>query len=81
MTGLGVRNDRAAPGRCWRDGTMVDAFDAEGKFLGEVDLPDGFGTSPLPLIRGSEVWARFQDESGTPMVKRYRLVLPGEALP
>ena len=65
-------------GRCWRDATIIDAFDAEGMFLGEVEVPAGFGISPRPLIRGTEVWARFQNESGTPMVKRYRLVLSDE---
>ena len=68
----------ANEGRCWNDALIIDAFDAEGRFLGEVEVPRGFGLSPRPLIRGEAVWARFQDEAGIPMVKRYRLVLPGE---
>ena len=51
-----------------------DVFDSAGRFLGSVeDLPH-FAT---PFMSGDTVVASAQDEAGTVMVKRYRLVLPG----
>ena len=65
---------------CWRDTRFFDAFDAEGRYLGEIQ-----GLSPYPwfarptiFARGDMVVAPQQDDAGTIMVKRYRLVLPGE---
>ena len=51
---------------------------AEGRYLGEVSVPPNFSLEPLPFIGGTDVIARVEDEAGTIMVKRYRLVLPGE---
>ena len=52
-----------------------DVFDSTGRFLGSVeDLPH----FAKPFISGDTVVATAQDEAGTIMVKRYRLVLPGE---
>jgi hypothetical protein len=53
-----------------------DVFDNGGRFLGSVeDLPH-FNS---PFMSGDTVVALAQDEAGTVMVKRYRLVLPGDA--
>ncbi len=41
-------------------------------------MPEGFRLDPRPWIDGETVIARAEDEAGTIMVKRYRLVLPGE---
>ena len=65
---------RDAP--CWRDRTLLDVFDAEGRYLGEVTPPDYFGTNLH--INGDTIVSVVEDEAGTIMVKRYRLVLPGE---
>jgi hypothetical protein len=62
----------------WLETWFVDVFDLEGRFLGEVDLPEGFRTYPEPFIRGSTVIAHSMGDDGVPTVKRYRLVLPGE---
>jgi hypothetical protein len=56
----------------------LDAFDADGRYLGEVELPQVAVVSMDVYIRGDVVVVPASDESGTPMVKRYRLVLPGE---
>lgn len=50
----------------------------EGRFRGELDIPDGMQLYPQPYISGDVVIAHFQDDAGTPMVKRYRLVSPQE---
>jgi len=64
---------------CWDDGVIIDAFDGEGKYLGNVEIPEELRLSVGKLtIRGRMVAGIARDEAGTIMVKRYRLVLPGE---
>jgi len=65
---------RATP--CWRDQVLLDVFDGDGRYLGDVSVP-GNQFSPVH-ISGNMVLAVEEDEAGTIMVKRYRLVLPGE---
>ncbi len=63
---------------CWALQYTADAFEeATGKFLGPVALPDGV-TLREAYIEGDAVYTPVEDEAGTIMVKRYRLVLPGE---
>ena len=64
---------------CWPEERVVDVFEAEGRYLGEVSVPVEFSFDPLPFIRGNDIIARAEYEAGTIMVKRYRLVLPGDA--
>ena len=63
---------------CWTDSQRLETFGPEGKYLGEIELPDGFRLTPPPALDGHTVVAVVEDEAGTIMVKRYRLVLPGE---
>jgi len=69
---------------CWRDTYMLEAFGSDGTYLGEVEIPPVFYNkryqkfSPAPVIRGDAVLAVVEDDVGTIMVKRFRLVLPGE---
>ncbi len=63
--------------RCWRSPVLIEVFDETGRYLGKVEGPEGFDLFG-PFIRGDMVLTQTMDESGTPMVKRYRLVLPGE---
>ncbi len=60
----------------WVDTYIVDVFEFDGRFLGEVEIPDGFSFDRMPHIRGEMVIALVEDEDGTPYVKRFRLVLP-----
>ncbi len=63
---------------CWRDEPIVDAFGADGRYLGPVQIPDELtrhGFYPPPFIGEDVVVAVVADEAGTIMVKRYRLVL------
>ena len=57
---------------------IVEVFDAEGRFSGPVDVPEEFRFEPRPFIRDEIVLGVVQDAAGTIMVKRYRLMLPGE---
>ena len=63
---------------CWREQRIVDAFGADGRYIGEGAVPEELSFEPMPYIRGHDVIAVVEDEGGTIMVKRYRLVLPGE---
>ena len=65
---------------CWEDTTIVDVFGADGRFLGSVETPPGFGVSDLgaTFIKDDLILIQSQDDAGTIMVKRYRLVLSGE---
>ncbi len=61
---------------CFRPLFAYDAFGADGRFLGEVELPD---PRPSPMyVNENTVLGYLEDEAGTIMVKRYRLVLPAE---
>ncbi len=65
--------------RVYDNEEIVDAFDAEGRYLGEVEMRPGARPFALHLfIDGRTVVARVEDDAGTIMVKRYRLVLPEE---
>ena len=63
---------------CWPDITAVDAFAADGRYLGRLEPPPDFGLDRQTFISGRVVVDVTVDEAGTIMVKRYRLVLPGE---
>jgi len=60
----------------WRDTVLVDVFDLDGRYLGEVELPEGVRFRPRPVIDGDLVVCYVEDDEGTPFVKRFRLVLP-----
>ncbi len=66
------------PRTCWDNRMTFDVFDVEtGRFLGGIE-------SVVPAFRSDPVFLRdavllvVEDDAGTIMVKRYRLVLPGE---
>ncbi len=72
-------SDRSQSIPCWRSKPLVDVFDAEGVYLGEVEIPDGMKIWEGDLFVSQDVLvATHEDEAGTLYVKRYRLVLPGE---
>jgi hypothetical protein len=61
---------------CWEDSFLFDVFDLSGRYLGEVEIPDGLLPRPEPFIEGDMVVALLQDDDGVQFVKRYRLSLP-----
>ena len=64
---------------CWRDRVIIDAFDGDGRYLGDVEVPEYLMRYvDLLAIRGRIVAGVMQDDAGTFVVKRYRLLLPGE---
>ena len=64
---------------CWRDVSVLDAFDQEARYLGEIDTPVNMQPQPrLTHVVGDRVIGVEVDDFGFEVVKRYRLVLPGE---
>ena len=58
---------------CWRQPYVLEGFAPDGRYLGQVALPDGLRFSVQPYIRGNQVVAVFEDEAGAIMVKHLRL--------
>ena len=64
---------------CWRSTSTSDVFGPDGRFLGNAELPNGSFLAPsTAYISDNVAVLRIEDEAGTIMVKRYRLMLPGE---
>ena len=62
---------------CFTSVFTVDAFDADGKYLSEVEMPPEIRPYQLGLyVNRDMVVANTEDEDGVVRVKRYRLVLP-----
>jgi len=67
----------AAQNGCWQYTYVLDAFDAEGRFLGEIEAPPDMAPfTGYTHVAGDRVIGVAMDDWGTPMVKRYRLELP-----
>jgi hypothetical protein len=60
----------------WTDSWLLDVFAIDGRFLGPVEVPEGFRSFPSPYIKDDMVIAHIEGTDGVPRVKRYRLVLP-----
>ena len=60
---------------CWSQPYVMEAFGADGRFLGQVSLPDGMRRDVHPYIRDDLVVAVFEDDAGTITVKRFRLIV------
>ena len=59
------------------DGTNVaDLFDNDGAYLGSFEMPEGGTLGWGSYVDGDDIWMSVQDDMGTIMVKRYRLVAP-----
>ena len=63
---------------CWRSQSTVEVFGTDGRYLGEVEFPRGHGPLVAAFVRDDMILLPGQDDAGAIMVKRYRLVLPGE---
>ncbi len=68
-------------GACWQRTSTYEVFGSDGRFLGAVDVSAELrelNQLATPWIDGDRLIMAVTDEAGTIMVKRYRLVLPGE---
>ena len=58
----------------FREPVRFDVFEADGRYLGRVDGPDGFSARwPPPVFRGDTVWAVLRDEFDVQRLHRFRL--------
>jgi hypothetical protein len=74
---IAAGSEAADDAPCWRDSWIFDAFDEQGRYLGEIDGLDRVASARSTIVSiGDMVVAPVEDEMGTIMVKRYRLELP-----
>jgi hypothetical protein len=71
-----LTNDDLSGMDCTTGTSYGDVFDGDGSFLGRFEVPDGANFGWGSYIDGDAVWLSFEDDLGTVMVKRYRLVAP-----
>lgn len=61
----------------WVAERWFEVFEEEtGRYLGRVDVPEGFVAEPAPVIEGDTFICLTEDDAGRPIVRRYRLVVP-----
>jgi hypothetical protein len=60
----------------WRSTIRWEVFTIEGEFLGPIAVPENLQLGDVSWIRDDMIVALYQDETGVPYVKRYRIVLP-----
>ena len=65
----------------WEDTHLLDAFDPQGRFLGQVVLPEGSRFRPLPWIDGDRLLALWEAPNGELAVRAFRLVTPTQGAP
>jgi hypothetical protein len=63
------------PIRRWREPLVFDVFEPDGRYIGRVRAPTGFGMNPSPIIRGDTVWAVHRDDLGVQRLARYHIQL------
>ncbi len=62
----------------WRSPLRFDVFEPDGTYLGAVNPPEDFSSSPFPVFDGDDVWAVSRDDLGIQRVVRYRITFePG----
>ena len=57
----------------FREPAAFDVFEPDGRYLGRVDVPEGFSSFPEPVFRGDHVWAVARDSFDVASVVRYRI--------
>ena len=58
----------------WKEPVAFDVFDPDGRYLGEVQAPNGFQTWPEPIFRGDTAWAAIEDPDGVRYIHRMEIV-------
>ena len=62
----------------FREPTVFDVFEKDGRYLGRVAAPAAFSTGPRPFFRGDNVWSTERDEFGVQYVVKYRIATARE---
>jgi hypothetical protein len=54
----------------WREPTVYDVFEPDGRYVGRLRLPYAF----IPIVfQGDDVWGIFRDDLDVEYVHRYRV--------
>jgi hypothetical protein len=61
------------PTNRFEESIAFDVFEPDGRYLGRVEVPEGFQVSPEPVFDGESVWAVTEDDLGVQRVARFRL--------
>ena len=67
------RDPEAPPPQRYREPQVWDVFEADGRYLGQIELPDEF---TLHAMRGEHVWGVLRDELDVQYVVRARIDPP-----
>lgn len=65
------------PANRFEEPLAFDVFEQDGRYLGRVEVPEGFQVSPEPVFNGESVWAVSEDDLGVQRVARFRLAPTG----
>ena len=58
----------------WQEPVAFDVFEPDGRYLGEVQAPEGFQKWPEPVFRGDTVWAAMEDSDGVRYIHRMEIL-------
>jgi hypothetical protein len=61
----------------YRAPVVYDVYEPDGSYLGVVQTPSEFRTSPEPVARGDYLWGVVRDELDVPSIVRFRIVVRG----
>jgi hypothetical protein len=73
--------DGSPPVPRFREPTVFDVFEDDGRYLGQVVAPDELPSYPRPIFRGEHVWSVVRDALGVQYVVRYRIEAEGAGSP
>jgi hypothetical protein len=79
MTDAEARQEEQRSGRRplrYRESVAFDVFSQDGRYLGDVDVPESFRMDPEPIVQGDHVWAVTRDELDVATVVRFRVIYP-----
>lgn len=62
----------------FREPTVFDVFEKDGRYLGRVAAPTAFSTGPRPFFGGDNVWSTERDELGVQYVVKYSMTTSRE---
>ena len=70
---------RVMNNQAWVEKRYLDVFEESGRYLGEVEIPDGYRLNygfSVVFVDGDLILVIVTDSEGVQYLKRYRLSLP-----
>jgi len=69
--------EETGPRTIWVQPVVADVFDAEGRYLGPVRIPENVGLWPTAVVSAERLWTTMYHHMGFPQVARFRLEVGG----